>query len=138
MDAKPGGAERFRQNAAKIQDDALHYEKLVGTVHDFRVTFINNDTQVRGAVTDDGDFKPYMADIFANAGPWFDEMFDGVIESYPGAGDLASSLVGAEDRGGRHVVRLQSHHDGQGHRQGTEGHGGVQHVAGCSGRLRRF
>ncbi|MFI6360440.1 hypothetical protein ACIBJF_49810 [Streptomyces sp. NPDC050743] len=84
---KPGGAERFRQNATKIQEDAFHYEKLVGTVHDFRVTFINNDTQVIGAVTYDGDFKPYIADIFANAGPWFDEMFDGVIEGYPGAGD---------------------------------------------------
>ncbi|WP_433446211.1 hypothetical protein ACQPXS_01670 [Streptomyces sp. CA-142005] len=30
--AKPGGAERFRQNTAKIQDDAFRYEKLVGTV----------------------------------------------------------------------------------------------------------
>ncbi|MEV6949106.1 hypothetical protein AB0N07_45820 [Streptomyces sp. NPDC051172] len=49
------------------------------------VTFINNDTQVIGAVTYDGDFKPYMADIFANAAPWFDEMFEGVAEGYPGA-----------------------------------------------------
>ncbi|MFF4796853.1 hypothetical protein ACFY1U_00370 [Streptomyces sp. NPDC001351] len=102
LDAKPGGAERFRRNAAKIQDDAFHYEKLVGTVHDFRVTFINNDTQVVGAVTYDGDFKPYMADIFANAGPWFDEMFDGVIEGYPGASDpgivnwLAPKIVEAD------------------------------------------
>ncbi|MFG2254738.1 hypothetical protein [Streptomyces mirabilis] len=54
FDAKPGGAERFHQNAAKIQDDAFQYEKVVGTVHDFRVTFINNDTQVIGAVTYDG------------------------------------------------------------------------------------
>ncbi|MGW0993658.1 hypothetical protein ACWD5V_10155 [Streptomyces sp. NPDC002523] len=85
FDAKPGGAERFHQNAAKIQDDAFRYEKVVGTVHDFRVTFINNDTQVIGAVTYDGDFKPYMADIFANAAPWFDEMFEGVVEGWPGA-----------------------------------------------------
>ncbi|WP_333772688.1 hypothetical protein [Streptomyces sp. IBSBF 3136] len=86
-DVEPGGAERFRQHADKIQEDAFHYEKLVGTVHDFRVTFINNDTQVIGAVTYDGDFKPYIADIFANAAPWFDEMFDGVLEGYPGATD---------------------------------------------------
>ena len=26
FDAKPGGAERFRQNVAKIQDDAFRYE----------------------------------------------------------------------------------------------------------------
>jgi hypothetical protein len=85
FDVKPGGAERFHQNSAKIQDDAFQFEKVVGTVHDFRVTFINNDTQVIGAVTYDGDFKPYMADIFANAAPWFDEMFEGVVEGWPGA-----------------------------------------------------
>ena len=82
---KPGGADRFRQNADKFQTDAWHYEKLVGTVHDFRLTFINNDTQLVAAVTYDGDFKPYLADIFANAAPWFDEMLTDVVEGYPGA-----------------------------------------------------
>jgi hypothetical protein len=82
---KPGGADRFRRNGAKIQAHAFHYEKLVGTVHDFRVTFINNDTQAILAVTYDGDFKPYIADIFANAAVWFDEMFIDVLEGYPGA-----------------------------------------------------
>src|SRR5262249_37284426 len=84
---KPGGADRFRQNAAKYQDDAWYYEKLVGTVHDFRLTFINNDTQLIGAVTYDGDFKPYIVDIFANAAAWFDEMLTDVVEGYPGAAD---------------------------------------------------
>ncbi|MFJ6631167.1 hypothetical protein ACIQMR_07120 [Streptomyces sp. NPDC091376] len=102
FDVKPGGAERFRQNAAKIQNEAWYYEKIVGTVHDFRVAFINNDTQVIGAVTYDGDFKTYIADIFSKAGPWFDEMFDGVIEGYPGASDpgvfdwLAPKIVEAD------------------------------------------
>jgi hypothetical protein len=82
---KPGGAERFRQNAAKFQTDAWHYETLVGTVHDFRLTFINNDTQLIADVTYDGDFKPYLADVFANAAPWFDEMLTDVVEGYPGA-----------------------------------------------------
>jgi hypothetical protein len=82
---KPGGAEKFRQNAAKIQTDAWHYESLVGTVHDFRVVFFNNDTQCILAVSYDGDFKPYLADIIANAAPWFDEMFTDVIEGYPGS-----------------------------------------------------
>jgi hypothetical protein len=82
---KPGGADRFRQNAAKYQADAWYYEGLVGTVHDFRVNFINDDTQVITAVTYDGDFKPYMVDIWSNAAAWFDEMFTDVIEGYPGA-----------------------------------------------------
>ena len=84
LPVKPGGAARFRQNAAKYQDDAWHYEKLVGTVHDFRVTFINNDTQVIGAVTYDGDFKPYIADFAVNAGAWLDEMFLDVVEGFTG------------------------------------------------------
>jgi hypothetical protein len=82
---KPGGAARFRQNAAKIQSDAFFYEKLIGTVHDFRFTFINDDTQLIGAVTYDGDFKSYIADIFAKAWAWFDEMLMDVIDGYPGA-----------------------------------------------------
>ena len=99
---KPGGAEKFRKNAAKYQDDAWHYEALVGTVHDFRVTFINNDTQLVLAVSYDGDFKPYLADIVANAAPWFDEMFADVIEGWPGSNAagfvqwLASQIVEAD------------------------------------------
>lgn len=84
LPVKPGGAARFRQNAARYQDDAWHYEKLVGTVHDFRVTFINNDTQVIGAVTYDGEFKPYIADFAVNAGAWLDEMFLDVVEGFTG------------------------------------------------------
>ena len=84
---KPGGAARFRQNAAKIQSDAFYYEQLIGTVHDFRWTFINDDTQLIGTVTYDGDFKPYIADIYAKAWQWFDEMLMDVIEGYPGASD---------------------------------------------------
>src|SRR5262249_58357938 len=74
LPVKPGGAAKFRANAAKYQNDAWHYEALVGTVHDFRLTFINNDTQLIGAVTFDGDFNPYMVDIFSNAAAWFDDM----------------------------------------------------------------
>jgi hypothetical protein len=85
LPVKPGGADRFRQNAAKFETDAWYYEKLVGTVHDFRITFINNDTQLIAAVTYDGDFKPYLADVFTNAAQWFDEMLTDVVEGYPGA-----------------------------------------------------
>src|SRR5215831_18334844 len=99
LPVKPGGADRFRQNAAKFETDAWHYETLVGTVHDFRLTFINNDTQLIGAVTYDGDFKPYIADIFANAAAWFDEMLTDVVEGYPGAAD-----PGIADWTAKHIV----------------------------------
>jgi hypothetical protein len=38
-------------------------EKLAG------ITFIDNDTQLVAAVIGDGDFQPYLADVFANAAP---------------------------------------------------------------------
>ena len=47
---------RFRQNAAKVQEDAWYYEALVGTVHDFRLAFINNDTQLIGVNLQDPTF----------------------------------------------------------------------------------
>ena len=102
LPVKPGGAARFRQNAAKIQADAWYYEKLVGTIHDFRITFINDDTQLIGAVTYDGDFKTYIARVFAKAWPWVDEMLMDVVDGYPGGRDpgmadwLAKHIVEAE------------------------------------------
>jgi hypothetical protein len=99
---KPGGAARFRQNAAKIQTDAFYYEKLVGTVHDFRLTFINDETQLIGAVTYDGDFKPYIADIFSKAWEWFDEMLMDVVDGYPGA-----SNPGIADWTVKHIVEAE-------------------------------
>jgi hypothetical protein len=102
FNVKPGGAARFRLNAAKIQADAFYYEKLVGTVHDFRWVFINNDTQLIGAVTYDGAFKPYIVDIFANAWQWFDEALIDVVEGYPGASDPSIAEFTA-----KHIVEAE-------------------------------
>jgi hypothetical protein len=54
---------RFCPNGAKFGTDAWYLEKLAG------ITFIDNDTQLVAAVTGDGDFQPYLADVFANAAP---------------------------------------------------------------------
>jgi hypothetical protein len=83
LPVKPGGAARFRQNAVKIQSDAFYYGQLIGTVPNSRLTFINDDTQLIGTVTYDGDFKPYIVDIIAKAWQWFDEMLVEVVEGYP-------------------------------------------------------
>lgn len=80
----PGGAARFRENLAVAQAQADYYEGLLGTVHDLRIVFFNNDTQVLFAATYDGDLLPYVADVFAKATPWLDLMFLGVGEGYPG------------------------------------------------------
>ena len=85
--AVPGGAAKFRENLAKHQSEAAYYEGLIGTVHDLRITFVNNDTQILFAATYDGDLLPYVADVFAKATPWLDAMFLGVADGYPGGND---------------------------------------------------
>ena len=83
----PGGAAKFRANLATAQSQAAYYEGLLGTVHDLRIIFINNDTQLLFAATYDGDLLPYVADVFAKATPWLDAMFLGVMDGYPGGHD---------------------------------------------------
>jgi hypothetical protein len=84
---KPGGAARFRDQLARFQTEAFEYEPLLGTVHDLRILFFDNDTRMLFAATYDGDFLPYVADVFAKATPWLDGMFLDVIDGYPGGKD---------------------------------------------------
>jgi hypothetical protein len=81
----PGGAAKFRANLAKFQSQAGYYEGLLGTVHDLRIVFFDNDTRMLFAATYDGDFLPYVADVVLKAAPWLDGMFMDVMDGYPGA-----------------------------------------------------
>jgi hypothetical protein len=76
----PGGAKLFRERLPQIQAEAGYWETRVGTVHDFRVTLIDNDTRILFTIVYDGDFKTYIEDILREAGPWLDEIFLGVWE----------------------------------------------------------
>jgi hypothetical protein len=87
LPVKPGGAEKFRQNLETHQAQAGYYEHAVGTVHDLRLVLFDNDTRMMIAVTYDGDLKPYLVDVFAKAGIWFDDMLLDVLEGYPGRND---------------------------------------------------
>jgi hypothetical protein len=86
----PGGAKLFRERLAQIQAEAGYWETRVGTVHDFRVTLIDNDTRILFTIVFDGDFKPYIADILREAGPWLDQIFLGVWDGFRGVKDRAS------------------------------------------------
>jgi hypothetical protein len=68
----PGGAKLFRERLPQIQAEAGYWEGRVGTVHDFRVTLIDNDTRILFTIVFDGDLKPYIADILREASPWLD------------------------------------------------------------------
>ena len=82
----PGGVERFRQRKEKAQAEAGYWEGQIGTVHDLRIAFFDNDTRFLFAATYSEDFKPYVLDVIKFATPWFDYMFTDVLEGYPGLG----------------------------------------------------
>ena len=86
----PGGAKLFRERLAQVQAEAGYWETRVGTVHDFRVTLIDNDTRILFTIVFDGDFKPYIADIMREAGPWLDQIFLGVWDGFRGTMDRKS------------------------------------------------
>lgn len=83
----PGGADLFRQRLPQFQAEAAYWETRVGTVHDLRITLVDNDARLLFAITFDGDFKPYIEDILKNASPWFDALMPGVWEGFVRAQD---------------------------------------------------
>src|SRR5262245_21590374 len=86
----PGGAKLFRERLPQIQAEAAYWEGRVGTVHDFRVTLIDNDTRILFTIVYDGDFKPYFEDVLREAGPWLDQIFLGVWDGFKGTKDRKS------------------------------------------------
>jgi hypothetical protein len=86
----PGGVRILRERMPQIQAEAGYWEKRVGTVHDFRVALIDNDTRILFTIVFDGDFKPYIKDILTEAAPWLDQIFVGVWEDFKGSNDPES------------------------------------------------
>ena len=86
----PGGAKLFRERLPQIQAEAAYWESRVGTVHDFRVMLIDNDTRILFTIVYDGDFKPYFEDVLKEAGPWLDQIFHGVWDGFRGVQDRKS------------------------------------------------
>ena len=86
----PGGAKLFRERLPQIQAEAAYWETRVGTVQDFRVTLIDNDTRILFTIVYDGDFKPYIEDVLREAGPWLDQIFLGVWDGFRGTKDRKS------------------------------------------------
>src|ERR1700722_1805608 len=50
----PGGARLFRERLPQIQAEAAYWETRVGTVHDFRILFFDNDTRMVFTIVFDG------------------------------------------------------------------------------------
>ena len=95
-----GGAKRLRGLLALMQGNFQLADK-VGTVHDMRFVFLDNDTKLLFCTAFDGEWDPYIDD-FATKIPDYLDILDCALEGWPGirspeAKDyLASHQINAE------------------------------------------
>jgi hypothetical protein len=78
----PGGAQRLR-TFLQLFNGNLQGADDVGTVHDMRFVFLDNDTRMLFATTYDGDWDTYIDD-FASKIPDFLDIIDSAWEGWPG------------------------------------------------------
>ena len=97
----PGGAKRLR-GFLQLLDGNFRAADAVGTVHDMRFVFVDNDTKLLFATAYDGDFDPYIDDFAAKI-PNAMDLWLCNFEGYPGmrnpkaAADwIASHQIAAE------------------------------------------
>ena len=80
-----GGAKRLR-GFLQMLDGNFKAADAVGTVHDMRFVFVDNDTKLLFATAYDGDFDPYIADFAAKI-PNAMDLWLCNFEGYPGMGN---------------------------------------------------
>jgi hypothetical protein len=78
----PGGAKRLR-GFLQLLEGNFRAADAVGTVHDMRFVFVDNDTKLLFATAYDGDFDPYIADFAAKI-PNAMDLWLCNFEGYPG------------------------------------------------------
>jgi hypothetical protein len=78
----PGGAERLRAFLRLLNGNLAGADK-VGSVHDMRFVFLDNDTRMLFATTFDGDWDAYIDD-FATKIPDYLDIIDSAWEGWPG------------------------------------------------------
>ena len=78
----PGGAARLRA-FLNLLGGNLDGAKKVGTLHDMRFVFIDNDTRLLFATSFDGDWDTYIDDFIAYIPDYLDLM-DSAWEGWPG------------------------------------------------------
>src|SRR4029079_456077 len=78
----PGGAERLRAFLKLLGGNLAGADK-VGSVHDMRFVFIDNDTRMIFATTFDGDWDAYIDDFVTNIPDYLD-IIDSAWEGWAG------------------------------------------------------
>ena len=79
----PGGAKRLRAFLRMIGGNLSGGASKVGTLHDMRFVFLENDTKMLFATAYDGDWDAYIDD-FATKIPDFLDIIDSAWEGWPG------------------------------------------------------
>ena len=82
---KEGGADRLKE-ILKIAGGNLKGATRVGTLHDLRFAFLDNDTRVLFCTAYDGDWDPYIDD-FATKIPELMDILFGSVKGWPGIKD---------------------------------------------------
>jgi hypothetical protein len=79
---KPGGAKRLRA-LLDVLGNNFQGADMVGTLHDMRFVFLENDTKLLFATAYDGDWDPYIDDFATKIPDALDVLFCDA-EGYPG------------------------------------------------------
>jgi len=79
----PGGAKRLRAFLKMLDGNLSGGADKVGTLHDMRFVFIDNDTRMLFATSFDGDWDIYIDD-FVTKIPDFLDVIDSAWEGWPG------------------------------------------------------
>ena len=78
----PGGAQRLRALLRLLKGNFDGADK-VGTLHDMRFVFLDNDTKLLFATAFDGDWDPYIDDFATKIPDYMDVLFS-AFEGWPG------------------------------------------------------
>src|SRR5215475_10275892 len=78
----PGGAARLRA-LLQLRDGSFDGTDRVGTVHDMRFVFLDNDTKLLFATAYDGEWDPYIDDFATKITDQMDVIFS-ACEGWPG------------------------------------------------------
>ena len=79
----PGGAKRLRAFLRLLRGNLKRGGDLVGTLHNMRFVFFDNDTRLLFATTFDGEWDPYIDD-FVSKIPDYLDLIDSSWDGWPG------------------------------------------------------
>ena len=97
----PGGARRLRAFLRLLKGNLKRGADLVGTLHNMRFVFLDNDTRLLFATTYDGDWDAYIDD-FVTKIPDYLDIIDSAWEGWPGI-----RSPGAKDYLAQHQVTAE-------------------------------